>query len=290
MRIIHIVTPVLALSLLSGCALNKITADRTAAMLTEASAAFNEEADLTFAREAMPANIKMMEGLAKASPENTTLLTMLAQSYCSYAFAFLEDSDVSGDFDRARALYRRGYEFGLRSLPDSVRRYANGDLEQFEKAVSTIGASESANMFWAAYCLGNWVNATKSDVAAVAELPRAEILMHQVLNKDPEFYYGSVHIFYGAYYGGRPKMLGGDPKQAREHLEKAIKLTGGKFLMPKYFMARFVAVPTQDEELFDRTLREIAETPASSFSAERLANEVAKKRALKLASNKKDLF
>lgn len=85
----------------SGCSINKIAADRTAAILNEGAAAFYEEDDLKLAEEAMPASLKTMEALLKASPDNDALLTMLAQGYCSYAFGFLEDSGRKGDLDRA---------------------------------------------------------------------------------------------------------------------------------------------------------------------------------------------
>lgn len=280
----------LATVLVSGCAINKFTANTTAGMLSAGAQAFNEESDLAFAKEAMPANIKMMEGLLKSSPKNQVILSMLAQSYCSYAFAFLEDSDKKDEVERAKAFYLRGYRYGLTSLPTQISEFATGDLEQFEKAVTKIDSDDIPNLFWTAYCLGSWVNISKTEVDAVAALSRTEIMMHQVLEHNPAFYHGGPQLFYGVFYGARPRMLGGNQAKAKEHIEKAIGLTNGKFLLAKLYLAQFYAVPTQDEGLFDKTLKEILDASEDLYPEERLANLVAKKRAAKLLNMKKELF
>ena len=260
----------------------------TIQVMEPAAQAFYEEGDLEFAREAMPANLKMMEGLLKSVPDDEALLSLLAQGYCSYSFAFLEDSEKSGDLDRAKMMYKKGFQFGLRALPESVRAHAGGNLEKFENALNDI--KDVAPLFWSAYCLGSWVNINKQDVDAVGELIRVELMMKRALALDEEFYHGSIHLFYGAYFGGRPKMLGGSAEKAKEHLDKAITLRQGRFLMPKLYYAQFYAVPTQNEELFERTLREVLEASPELMPEERLANQVAKRRAAKLLKQKKDLF
>jgi len=273
---------------LSACSLNRITADRTAAMMGEASRAFNEEPDLEFARAAMPGNLKMIEGVLKSSPGNRDALVTLAQGYCSYAFAFLEDSPRREDVARASALYLRGYGFGVRALGDKVREHSAGELEKFENAVND--GDDAAALFWTGYCLGNWVNLNRSDVAAVAELSRAELFMRRVLELDPLYYNGGPRMFYGVYYGSRPRMLGGSTNKAKEHFEKAIKASDGKFLVARLMYAQFYAVPVQDEALFETTLSGIVNAPEGLLPGEAFANAVAKKRAAALLARKKDLF
>ncbi|OFZ18163.1 MAG: hypothetical protein A2X94_03365 [Bdellovibrionales bacterium GWB1_55_8] len=283
-----VVTSLLSALFLSGCSMNSIAVKSTIGVMGPAVQAFNEEGDFEFARDAMPANLKMMEGLQKSAPDDETLLTLLAQGYCSYAFAFLEDAGTPESLERAKQMYLKGYRYGMRALSDDVRKYASGDLELFEKSVAEV--DEVGPLFWSAYCLGNWININKQDVSAVAELTRVEFMMKRSLSLDPGYYNGAAHLFYGAYYGGRPRMLGGNAEKAREHLEKSITQTGGRFLMPKLFLAQFYAVPTQDEELFEKTLREILDAPSDIMPSERLANQVAKRRAGKLLAQKKDLF
>ncbi|MGK5088557.1 TRAP transporter TatT component family protein [Bdellovibrionota bacterium FG-2] len=281
---------VLGLLLLNSCSINRMAVNRAADMFSEASVSFNEEADWAFARDAMPANLKMMEGMLKVSPDNKTFQSMLAQGYCSYAFGFLEDSGSPADIERAKGLYMRGYSFGMAALPEKVRTFAQGNLEEFQKAVSSLEGDDVARLFWAAYCLGGWVNLNKADIGAVADLSRAEVMMHRVLDANENFYYGGAHLFYGVYYGARPKMLGGDPKKAKDHFDRASRISQGKLLMSKLYLAQFYAVPTQDEELFEKTLKEVLDAPVDLLPAERLANQIAKRRATKLLASKKDLF
>lgn len=273
---------------LSGCSINRMAAKTTIGVMAPASEAFYEEEDLELAREGLPANLKMMEGLLKAAPDDERLLVLLAQGFCSYSFAFLEESTKPGDVERANKMYLRGYHYGLKALPASLNQYATGDLELFEKAVNQV--NDVAPLFWTAYCFGNWVNLNKSDVKAVAELSRVELMMRKVLQLDPQFYNASAHTFYGVYYGSRPKMLGGNPEKAKEHFDQAIQFTQGKFLMPKLFKAQFYAVPIQDEALFEKLLKEVIEASDSIFPEQKMANLVAKKRALALMKEKKNLF
>ena len=275
-------------ALISGCSMKNFAVKATLQVMEPAAQAFYEEEDLDFAREAMPGNLKLMEGLQKSAPNDEGLLGLLAQGYCSYAFAFLEDSQNPGDLERAKKMYLKGYGFGLRALPESVRAHASGNLEKFEEALADT--NNVAPLFWSAYCLGNWININKQDVNAVGELIRVEMMMRRTLDLDNSFYHGRAHLFYGAYFGGRPKMLGGSPEKAKEHLDQAIALTQGRFLMPKLYYAQFYAVPTQNQELFEKTLREVIDAPNDLMPEERLANQVAKKRAIKLLSQKKDLF
>ena len=276
------------LSFVSGCSVKRFAAETTVGVMGPAAQAFNEEGDLEFARAAMPANLKMMEGLLKSAPGDRDLLTLLARGYCSYAFAFIEESGKVPDLARAKRMYQRGYRYGLEALPEGVRANASGDLESFSRAVENT--DDVAPLFWSAYCLGSFVNISKDDVAAVAELSRVEVMMKRILALDETFYHGSAHLFYGAYYGGRPKMLGGNQDKAREHLERAIKLTEGKFLMAKLYLAQFVAVPSQDEVLFESTLKEVIDATEDVMPDERLANLIVKQRAQALLNRKKDLF
>ncbi len=277
-------------TLISSCSLNRIAANTTAGVMVNASKTFNEESDLDWAEAAMPGNLKMIEGLLVSSPENTDLLGMLAQGYCSYGFAFLEDSEEPNKVERAKRFYQRGYHYGLRALPKSIQSTSASTLDSFENSLKDISKSDVPNLFWSAYCLGNWVNLNKANVAGIAELSRSELMMRKVLELDESFYYGGAHLFYGVYYGGRPKILGGNTKRAKEHFDKASAFSSGKLLVTKLFTAQYFAVPTQDEELFGSLLKEILAAPDDIMPGEALATQLSKRKAAKLLKNQKDLF
>src|SRR5512143_4009063 len=106
------------LVLLVGCTLPLAGCVRTIAVSTvggivdEGFTAFTEETDLAFAEQALPANMKLLEVMLKNDPTNERLLRLASEAYCSYALAFLEDTDKR----RARDFYERGRDYAFRIL------------------------------------------------------------------------------------------------------------------------------------------------------------------------------
>ncbi|MBK8720192.1 MAG: hypothetical protein IPN32_36630 [Deltaproteobacteria bacterium] len=79
-----------ALACAAACNLNKLTANATSGMLEFGAVAMDRESDLEFAKDAFPASLKTLETFLISSPENQSLLLLLARGYNSYAFAALE--------------------------------------------------------------------------------------------------------------------------------------------------------------------------------------------------------
>jgi hypothetical protein len=84
--------------------------------------------------------------------------------------------------------------------------------------------------------------------------------------------------------------LGGKPDKAREHFETALRLTDGKLLLARALMGYRVGVITNDRPLFHDQLKQVLETPPSVWPEQRLANEVAHRRARRYLSHEKQLF
>ena len=71
-----------------------------------------EERDIGLAEKAIPASLKMLEGLGKEDPNNVWILENLAEGFCGYAFSFLEDIEPA----RVSGLSFRGKDYALRAL------------------------------------------------------------------------------------------------------------------------------------------------------------------------------
>jgi hypothetical protein len=271
-----------------GCSVEKMAIRSSVSILDRSVAAMEEEPDIQLARDAMAANLKMIEGLMKADPANDHLALLAAQGFGGYAFSFIEEEDP----ERARDLYRRGRDYGLRILLKNKKfqEALKGDLAQFMEALSGFGKKDVPALFWTGYNWGQWLNLSKESPAAIMELPRIEALMNYLLTLDEGYYFGGPHLFFGAYYAGKPKMFGGDPERAKRHFDKALELSRGKFLMVQYMLAKTYAVQIQDKELFKKFLNEIMDKPAEILPAQRLANEVAKAHAKRLLERIEDLF
>ena len=113
----------------------------------------------------------------------------------------------------------------------------------------------------------------------IIDLGRVELMMRRVLELDETFYYGSAHLFYTVYYGDRSTSIGGNPEKAKEHIERVDEINDGKFLMSKYYLARYYALPIQDAKLYKQALQEVLDAPSDIYPGEEAATALAKSRS-----------
>ena len=250
--------------------------------------AYYQETDLEFAREGMAGNMKLLEAMIKGDPGNDHLLLLASQGYSAYALAFAEDDSI----ERARTFYLRGRDYGLRILLNHDELYGalQGDFLTFERALSKLGPEEVAPVFWTAFGWGGYVNITRTDLGAIADLPKVTAMMKFVAEKDPGFYYGGAYLFLGAIEGTTPPMLGGKPERAKEYFEKAIAINKGKFLLTYIYYAQTYAVQVQDQDLFEECLRTVENATLDILPEARLPNAVAKNKARILRDKMEELF
>ncbi|MFQ5895281.1 MAG: TRAP transporter TatT component family protein [Nitrospinota bacterium] len=277
-----------ALLALAGCSVKQVVVRSTTAVLQDTLAALNEEPDPELGRAAAAGQLKLLEGLIKGDPHNPELLALAARAFASYAFSFLEPEEP----ERAAGFYRRGFEYGLRALRQrwAFREAVGGDLKRFEESLASFEREDVEALFWTAYAWGGWANLSREDPAALADLPRIAAMMRRVLELDERHYYGGAHLFFGVYLASRPRALGGDPSRARRHFEQAIAISRGHFLTAHLLYAQHYAVQVQDRGLFESLLRRVADTPAGVLPDQRLANELARRRARALLKKADDLF
>ena len=280
-------TLLLAAILFSGC-FQTIAIKTMAGILEYGFDAFNEESDTELAKEALGSNLKLIEALIKGDPENEKLLIFAAQGYNAYALAFVEDDSV----ERARPLYLRARDFGIRILAQNSR-FKSGwesDFDNFTSAVGSLSKADVPAAFWTAFAWGSYINITRTDPEALVELPKVEVLMDFVRRHDSTYYHGSALLFFGTTEGSMPPALGGKPDKARDYFERCLAINGGKFLMTNVFYAKTYAVQTQDQELFESLLKKVIEAPIDILPSARFPNAVAKQKARRLLARMYDLF
>lgn len=250
--------------------------------------AFNEESDLKLAESALGSNLKLVEALIKGDPENKKLLLMASQGFNAYALAFAEDDSV----ERARVFYLRGREYGMRVLMQNAvfKGAMDRDFTTFQSALKTFSKDDVPALFWTAFGWGSYINITRSDIGAIADLPKVLAMMEYVRQLDATFYYGGPYLILGSIEGSMPKVLGGRPERAKEYFDRAAELTGGKFLLTYVYYAKTYAVQTQDQELFETLLKKVDDAPADILPEARLSNAIAKRKAKLLRERINELF
>lgn len=278
----------LVASLLSAGCIRQVTVSTMGGIFQDGMSAVEEEQDPEFAAQSLPSSLKLMEVLLKSDPENRKLLLLLAEGYSSYALGFVEDADP----ERAKIFYQRSTGYALRLVRQdrALAKALDGSLDEFLAELARRGKPDVPGIFWAAFGMGGYLNLAFDKPDALVQLPRVEAMMKFVAAADPAFFHGGADTFLGTLYGGRARILGGDPERSRKHFENALRINGGAFLMTKVFFARTYAVQTQNEELFSELLVEVERVPLDDSPQLRLVNAVAKRKARLLWAKKEDLF
>jgi len=300
-RTFKIFLAVFSLFFLTGCSLKKAATTTLGKVVVDGTKVIEREEDLDLARNSTPSLILTLEVLAQGNPEDKRMQMLLARSYGQYAFGFLEEDIIhykasneelyKKSLNRAKLFYKRGRDYGLNSLwsPKRQEKVLRLPQDEFERELKGFGKKQVPNLFWAAFCWGNWINLNRDDPDAFVDIPRVEAMMKRVVELDPSYYFGSAHTFLGAIASTRPKMLGGSPEKAEQEFKAAIETDEG-YLMHKVLYAQFYAVQTQNKALFESVLNNVKSADVGPVPEQRLANELARRRAAFLLEKIKIYF
>ncbi|HJV96603.1 MAG TPA: TRAP transporter TatT component family protein [Albitalea sp.] len=273
---------------LGACSMGQMVARSSLPVVESGNVAMNRETDLELARAAIPANLKLIEGLIEELPGNPELRLQAAQGFYGYAYGFVEDEDSA----RAAALYRRGLGHALKALAHAGLR---GDLsalspDELKQRLDELDRDAVPALFWSASCWAKWIDMSRNDPARLAELGKTAALMQRALELDDTYYYGGAHLFFGVYYGNRPPMLGGDFKRSAEEFTRARTITQGKLLIVDLLQAQYLARQELDRQQFHQLLTEIVHAPPDLYPDMALANAIAQHKAGQLLAKEEEWF
>lgn len=274
--------------LLSACTMGQLVVRGSTSILDSGIASMNRETDLQLAREAMPANLKLMEGMLVEDPDNRTLRLYAAEGFYGYSFGFIEPED-SG---RARDLYRRCYTHarvalqaaGLKLDPETA------GTEELADAVGKLDQRAVPALFWTASCLGKWIDLNRDEITVVASLANAATLMQRVLELDEGFYHAGPHLFFGVYYGSRSPLLGGDFARSAEHFKRAAQLNEDRLLLVDVLQAQYLHRQQLDRDAFHARLQHVVDAPAGLAPDLALINGIAQEHAARLLTLENEWF
>jgi hypothetical protein len=274
--------------LATGCSTGQMVVRGTETIMDSGIVAMNQETDLQLAQGAMPANLKLLEGMLIEDPGNTRLHLYAAEGFYGYTFGFVEMQDSH----RAQHLYRRCYEHARVALQQSgvTLDPETSTSAEFEAAVGKAGKKAVPAMFWTASCLANWVNLNRDSPAGIAELTSAATLMQRVIVLDDTFYHGGPHLFFGVYYGGRSPLFGGNFQLSEEHFRRAAEINDDKLLVVDLLQAEYLDRQRLDRDAFHAHLTRVIEAPDNLAPDMALMNAVAKQQAAQLLESEDDWF
>lgn len=298
---------------LIACDLGQFTVRTTAKVLVRAQPSLQQESDYQLAHDAIPGALKTIEGFWIVDPENESLIGILTEGYCQYGTAFVEDDwevakfakkldEIETHNARATHIFTRCLNYALKQLGEDWQRDLFGTPEAFAKVAKATGGDQRDAMMWSALALGSIINHNLNRVEMLSYLPTVKIILDRVLELDkaslpgrPD-YAALPHVAYGMLYSAASAQFGGKADQAKLEFETALKLTAdkdhpdGRLLLARTLMGYRLGLMTNNRKFFHDQLKQVLETPPSVWPEQRLANEVAHRRARRYLSHEKELF
>jgi len=259
--------------------------------------ATDDDPDLVW--EALPFGLKTVEGLLVEAPKSKKLLLAAASGFTTYAYGhlqqdadFLEADDLAAATalrDRARKMYRRALDYGLRGIEVDAPDFRNQLDKDPQAAVSNLRKADVPLIYWTAIAWGAAISISKDDPELSADQNLVEALMRRALALNEAWELGSIHDFFISYEGGRAS-IGGSLAKAREHFDRAKQLSKGLRVAPVVSYAETVSVATQNKKEFQGLLEEALAFDPNKAPETRMANLIGQKRARWLLGRIEELF
>lgn len=288
----------------------------TPKVLKRGQPALQMEADYELARQAIPGALKTVESFWINAPDNEQLLSLLTEGYCQYGTAFVEDDWEVAKFakdldaieyhnDRSTKIFTRCLNYALKMLGDRWQKEIFGTPDQVTKLVADTGKGKRFQMMFAGLALGSLINHNLTRIEMVAYLDTVQKILGRVIALDGNVkgcppqpqpceaktaHLALPYVAFGMLESSRGVAMGGNPDKAKENFNKALAITGDRFLLARTLMAFRVGLMTNDRKFFHEELKKVLETPPSVWPEQRLANEVAHRKARRYLKMEKELF
>ena len=284
--------------LASGCSVQRFAANKIGDTLAAAGTTYSADDDPELIGAALPFSLKLMESVLASAPEHRALLSATAAGFTQYAYAFvqqeadaiaLEDTDRAWiAWNRARRMYLRARDYGLRGLDVAVPGFSTTLRTTAATAVGQASASEVDLLYWTAASWAAAISLGKDDPSLVADLPLVSALIDRALAVDADWDHGAIHSFLVTYEMARPDVTGSFDDRvanARKHFDLAIALSQGKAVGPYVSWAESVCLPKEDRACFVETLQAALKINPDDNPPARLANTIFQRRAAWLLAN-----
>lgn len=259
----------LMLAINTGCSVKKYAINKLGDSLAKSGTTFAADDDPELVGGALPFSLKLIEGLLVESPRHRGLLFAASSGFTQYAYVYVQqDADEMEDRDlskatalraRARRLYLRARDYGLRGLEASHRSFSNALRESPETAVRVTTRADVPLMFWTAAAWGSAISLSKDNPELIADQLIVEALIDRALELDEDFESGAIHGFLIAYEPARQGAKGDPHARSREHFRRAVELTKGRLASPFVTLAETVAIKRQDRTEFESLLNRALE-------------------------------
>jgi hypothetical protein len=302
--------PLLAVASCGGIIRHQ-AAGTTAEILARAQPSLNQESDYELAAEAVPGALKTIEGFYVAD-EQPALRAILTEGYCQYATAFVEDrwelavfakqlDVIAEQNERASKMFARCMNYALQDLGADFQKDLFGTTDASNKRIAETGIDDRTPLMWVGVGLGGMLNHNLNSPDMLAYLPTVKAILERVVAIDKSnpphncdaaclTHLALPHVALGMVYSAASAQFGGDAKRAADEFQLALTITGDKLLLARTLWGYRVGKMTNDRKLFHDQLVKVLQTDPAIWPEQRLANEVANRRARRYLSHEKEWF
>lgn len=289
------------LTLLLNCAcIKRYAINKLGDSLAKSGTTFASDDDLELVGDALPFSLKLLESLLAESPRHRGLLFAASSGFTQYAYVYIqqpadeiEDTELAKAASlraRARRLYLRARDYGLRGLEAKHRGFSETIRKDPKVAVRSAGKADVPLVYWSAASWGSAISLSKDDPDMIADQPIVEALIDRALELDESFDRGAIHSFLIAYESSRAGGAGDATERSRKHFERAMELSGGLLASPLVALAENVSVPKQNRKEFQSLLERALKIDVDARLEWRLANLAMQRRARWLLARADALF
>lgn len=285
---------------ITGCSVRKFAINKLGDSLANSGTTFASDNDPEFVGQAIPFSLKLIEGLLAESPTHRGLLFAAASGFTQYSYAYVQQSaeqveteDVTKSrvlAERARNLYLRARDYGLRGLETKHRGFSVSLLESPRAAARTAKAGDVPLLYWTAVAWGAAIALAKDRPDLVAQQPQVEALIDRAYELNPDYEHGVIDQFLISYESARQGAKGHFAARCREHFDRAVALSNGQLASPYVAYAETVSVQMQNRAEFEMLLKQALAVDPDSRAEWRLSNLVMQRRARWLLSREGELF
>ena len=284
----------------SGCSINTLVANRMGDALASSGTSFGSDDDPELIGAAVPFSLKLMESVLAETPNHRGLLLALTQGFVQFSYAFVEmpadeveDKDLKLAYaqrDRARRLYLRARNYGVRGLETAYPGIGKALREDSARALAGTTAEDVPLLYWTGVAWAAAISLSKDDPFTVSQLPIMEALVRRALELNPDYDYGTIHVFMITYEMTRTGMSPDAAALARRHFARAVELTGGMQASPYVALAEAAAVQERNRKEFEQLLQRALKVDPDARPEWRLVNTVMQRRARWLLTRTDTLF
>ncbi len=286
--------------LVGACSIQRYATGKVADALAATGGTYASDEDVELIREASPFGLKLMENVLESQPEHQGLLTALAGGFVQYGYAFVAlDGDIAEQesmaraddlHERARKLYLRGREYGLRALEVARPGFRNELARDPVAAAAMLRSAEMEALYWTVAGWGASLALSKDRPEAVADQPLLEALLDRALLVDEGYGSGALRTLLISYEPARIVGSRDAFERSRRHFERAVELSRGCSAGPYVALAETVSIAQQNRAEFERMLGRALEIDVDRVPSRRVENLVQQRRARWLLSRTDELF